>query len=208
MAFSTRSTTAQKTSKADPTLTQPDLSAIGLKAFEDLTAVYLPPKPSTKDSRHTYNEETEGVKKGLYHFAYWQQNGHNWERATQYDLARGAALSKDAFPSLHKYGLSKAGGIVPMFFQHIAPVTQAIGSLFETIDPVNYKRYRERSLELNASTPLRLFTASQLACFLGNPCLVGLEAELHRDIRDTEDKWGSGYCFWRTLLEGTWRSLN
>ena len=82
-----------------------------------------------------------------------------------------------------------------MFFQHIAPVMQAIGSLFETIDPENYRRYSERYLELDANTTLRLFTASQHACFVGNACLVGLKCELHRDVRDTEDGWVADVAF-------------
>lgn len=62
-----------KALKVDPTLVTPDLSAIGLKTFPDLTATYSRPKPSTKDSRQ--NRESGGAAEGLYHFAYGSRTG-------------------------------------------------------------------------------------------------------------------------------------
>lgn len=80
-------------------------------------------------------------------------------------------------------------------FQHMAPVTQATASIFKTIDPENYKRYRERSWELDAKPTLRPFPVSQHACFVGNDYLVGLECKLHRDVRDTKDGWVADVAF-------------
>lgn len=81
-----------------------------------------------------------------------------------------------------------------MFFQHIEPVTQAIGSFLETIDPENYKRYRERHPKLDAEDNLEAVHSfsSRLLCW---QCLFGcVKCELQRDERGTE-VMGCRCCF-------------
>ena len=189
-----------------PSLKPPNLEALGRKAFENLTRIYPPPTAKSNDSRHNENRECDaaGITTGLYHFAFWQQSGWDFIKRLSTTVERGGFMSKDcyydltpdSYPNTKKLGgIMKAGGCVVRFFQEMAPITQAMGSLFEVIDPINYNRYKERYNELAASTALSTLTHSQHACFVGNACLVGLLTGLHRDERDTSDGWVSDICF-------------
>lgn len=75
------------------------------------------------------------------------------------------------------------------------PVTQAIGALFEVIDPDNYERYSANFESMAANTPAKILKTTSRNCFLGMAILVDLCCKLHRDSRDTIDGWAADVAF-------------
>ena len=181
----------------NPNLAPADLPARGMKAFKELTTVYPPLPPKDSGVRHTANAETEGVGTGYYHLALWQTKGHDHKEKDNIRLtpARCAVLSKDCFPNANGIKTISNAACITTFYQRLAPITQAVGALFELVDIINYKSYRKRYLELFKHTPLSQFNFSQYRCFVGNACLVGLQRLLHRDARDSDDGWVADLAF-------------
>lgn len=137
---------------------------------------HYPPHPlQTRGTRPTQNGLHQGKDNALYHFAMCQAKEHNFDEKPMCKspplsitthtnhgitdtLEHEGWLSSACFPNPNKVHGFQNTSCVNTFFQTIAPITQAIGFIFEVIDKINYNRYRDRYKKLAAATPLSTLT--------------------------------------------------
>ena len=81
------------------------------------------------------------------------------------------------------------------FLNSFTPITQAVGALFEVIDPLNYRKYSDNFNSMADNTPAKIMRTTSRNCFLGMAILVDLYCKLHQDSRDTTDGWVADVAF-------------
>lgn len=82
------------------------------------------------------------------------------------------------------------------FFDGLAPLTQAIGQIFETVNQSDYQKYvRTCRDNLLTAHPMKVYTSSERACFMRVAISRKSQDGPHEDRTDFPDGWAAMCCF-------------
>jgi hypothetical protein len=109
-----------------------DPSPDGLKALNDLVQLYKPPRPKANNKRYC----CKSLKKehGVYFFTLWHATGQGNNTKKKNRLTKGAVISKDIHQNCDKLNATLE------YLHAFTPITQAIGALFQVVDPNCYQK--------------------------------------------------------------------
>lgn len=184
--------------KNDPDYSPPHMEEDVLQAVISHFIDY-PPEPSSKDRRDPLfvRDEAETLGLGVHCLGMRQESGVYYQDSGPFEhqVVRGARLTVDTYADQRVRQPISTRDCVQRLYLALAPMFQAVGMLYERVDPDNYYRYLDRYTECANASGLNQLRTSSRCCFLMAALISGQAALPDIDDTDVEDGWAAYMSF-------------